>query len=105
MKVPVNNTKNVKEQWKIYGNFILQKMENGWCLYFIVCFYKKKSEIQEGEGEKIRVGAEKKNIWSARVVIRKMQISVRIRHLLFIRLTSDKKFYNIKFWKGVGLVI
>lgn len=29
MKVPVNNTKNVKEQWKIYGNFILQKMENG----------------------------------------------------------------------------
>lgn len=75
-----------------------KKKRKGSCL-------KKKSEIQEGEGEKIRVGAEKKNIWSARVVIRKTQISVRIRHLLFIRLTSDKKFYNIKFWKGVGLVI
>lgn len=75
-----------------------KKERKGSCL-------KKKSEIQEGKGEKIRVGAEKKNIWSARVVIRKMQISVRMRHLPFIRLASDKKFYNIKFWKGVGLVI
>lgn len=41
-----------------------------------------------------------RKIWPARVVIRKMQISVRMRHLPFIRLASDKKFYNIKFWQS-----
>lgn len=65
-----------------------------------VGFLKKKPEIPEGEDRKIRVGAEKQKIWSAHVVIRKMQISVRMTHLPLIRLARDKKFYNIKFWQG-----